>query len=373
MCLQGLISAVKNELPNAEHRMCVKHIVENLKKNNLNKDRLKELVWKLAWSYTEKQFEMHLNMLRGYDLALYNDVMKEQPKTWSRAFYKIGSCCEDVDNNATESFNATITKARAKAMVPMLDTIRRQAMQRITKRNLKSRKHQRKYSKYVVNLLAKEKEDASRCKVFRCTHGMFEVYLDGMHHRVELQKSTCTCGKWQISGVPCEHAYGVCLDAGIDVENYISDFFSTDIWRDCYETANKPMVGPKEWMTSNYRLITAPPEPVLPGRRKKTKKSYERIKGVDSPKKGKGKGKQKKMKPQNQKSFKEKEKLTRKGRTIHCSKCGEAGHNAAGCKKYPKEKKAKKVRINGSMEVRLIKCEFLLTSIFRCESDHIYL
>ncbi|CAA7034412.1 unnamed protein product [Microthlaspi erraticum] len=41
---KGLLSAVKAELPKAEHRMCVKHIVENLKKNHAKKDLLKNFM-----------------------------------------------------------------------------------------------------------------------------------------------------------------------------------------------------------------------------------------------------------------------------------------------------------------------------------------
>ncbi|KAG7557653.1 hypothetical protein ISN44_As11g036170 [Arabidopsis suecica] len=75
-------------------------------------------------------------------------------------------------------------------------------------------------------------------------------------------------------------------------------------------------------------LVTAPPEPVLPGRKKeKSKKGkFSRIKGKnESPKKKKRKKN-------------EVEKLARTGRTIHCKSCGEAGHNALGCKTFPKEK-----------------------------------
>lgn len=95
-----------------------------------------------------------------------------------------------------------------------------------------------------------------------CTHGVFEVYIDGNSHRVELQKSICSCGKWQISGIPCEHAYAAMMEAGLDVEDYVSGFFLTDMWRDTYETATKVMRGPKYWMGKHYRLVTAPPEPI---------------------------------------------------------------------------------------------------------------
>jgi len=75
------------------------------------------------------------------------------------------SFCENVDNNATESFNATIVKARAKALVPMMETIRRKSMTHISKRKEKIRRWKKSVSKYVSDILAKEEEDAMRCEV----------------------------------------------------------------------------------------------------------------------------------------------------------------------------------------------------------------
>ena len=70
--------------------------------------------------------------------------MKTNPMTWVRAFFKLGNYCEDVENNSTESFNSTITKAREKPFVPMLETVRRLAMARIAKRSDISRGHKGK-------------------------------------------------------------------------------------------------------------------------------------------------------------------------------------------------------------------------------------
>lgn len=102
-------------------------------------------------------------------MALYDDVMKEQPKTWSWTFYKLVRCCEDVNNNATQSFNLTITKARAKALIPILETIRRQAMQQISKRNKKLSMRQGRFKKYVVEILELEKKDAGKCTTYTAT------------------------------------------------------------------------------------------------------------------------------------------------------------------------------------------------------------
>ncbi|XP_018514420.1 uncharacterized protein LOC108871883 [Brassica rapa] len=154
---KGLISAIKSELPKAEHRRYVKHIVENLKKKHKNKDFLKPRVWNLAWSYNTTEYKEQLEKLKDYSMSLYEDVMKEEPKTWSLAYYRLGSFCDDVDNNATESFNTTIIAARAKAIMPILETIRRQAMLRIAKRNKKTLRRQEKFTKYVVKILESEK------------------------------------------------------------------------------------------------------------------------------------------------------------------------------------------------------------------------
>ncbi|XP_023636084.1 uncharacterized protein LOC111829995 [Capsella rubella] len=304
-------------------------------------DRCKKLVWNLAWSYNHADYQNNLNEMRAYSMSLYEDVMKEEPKTWCRPFFKIGSCCEDVDNNATESFNATIVKARAKALVPMMETIRRQAMARISKRKQKIVKWKKKISEYVSDILENEEEDAMKCEVTKGTHNKFEVWIDGNSQGVNLTtgKWECSCCKWQVTGIPCEHAYAAVIDVGKNVEDFVSPFFGSQVWLEQYETGPDPVRGQRFWMTNNYVLMKAPPEPIPPGRKKGQKKRYDRIKGkLESPKK-----KKKKEEP-------EILKLGRKGRIMHCRSCGEAGHNAAGCLKFPKEKKSKKSKKQDTMQ-----------------------
>ncbi|XP_010424758.1 PREDICTED: uncharacterized protein LOC104709915 [Camelina sativa] len=128
---KGLIKAVELELPKIEHRKCVRHIYGNLKKTHPDKKQLKKLLWDLAWSYNTRDYEERLERIHAYDSKVYEDVMKTKPKTWCRAFHKIDSYCEDVENNSVESFNNTINKVREKPFVAMLETVRRLAMVRI--------------------------------------------------------------------------------------------------------------------------------------------------------------------------------------------------------------------------------------------------
>lgn len=130
---QGLVNAVKNELPEAEHRMCSRHILANWKRDNKDPE-LERLFWKIAGSYTLGDYQEHMDTLKKYCSGAFNSLQKTNPNTWSRAFFRLGSDCNDNLNNLSESFNKTIREARKKLLLEMLEDIRRQCMVRNAKK-----------------------------------------------------------------------------------------------------------------------------------------------------------------------------------------------------------------------------------------------
>lgn len=91
----------------------------------------------------------------------------------------------------------------------------------------------------------------------------------------------------------------------------MSPYFSTEIWKEVYDTSPNPVTGPRFWMTNNYVLITKPADPDHPGRKKGQKNNYDWIKGPnESPKKKKKKKKAPKKKG---------------NKAIDKNECGEAG------------------------------------------------
>lgn len=58
-------------------------------------------------------------------------IMNTHPQHLSRAWFKVGSNCDSVDNNLCESFNKWILEARFFPIITMLETIRRKVMVRI--------------------------------------------------------------------------------------------------------------------------------------------------------------------------------------------------------------------------------------------------
>jgi len=63
-------------------------------------------------------------------------ILNTHPQHWSRAWFRLSSNCDSVDNNISESFNKWIIEARFFPIITMLETIRREVMVRIKNKDL---------------------------------------------------------------------------------------------------------------------------------------------------------------------------------------------------------------------------------------------
>lgn len=314
---KGLIAVVKTELPLIEHRMCVRHIYGNLKTKYAKKPEMKPKIWNLAWSYNEGDYRAKLLDIFSYDRDVYDDVMKSKTEKWCREFYKLGPFCEDIENNSTESFNNSIGKARDKPFVLMLETIARLAMVRIAKRDVIASSHEGVCTPYVIDMLESLHEKASACTVKPSTNMTYASTLNGCAHRVSLVNRTCSCRRWEITEIPCEHAYGVMMTRGLEAQDFVAHWFRTTIWRQTYAEGIVPLWGAKFWPMGPEPPIIEPLPPDQPGRKKETKADKKRKKGV------------------NESPVKKKEKFLK--RIMHCGICGEANHNSRFHKKKSKK------------------------------------
>ena len=305
---KGLIHGVAVELPRAEHRACARHIYSNLKKLHKS-DTLKPLFWRVASSYNEADYEKNLENLKQLDPLAADDLLKKDPTSWCRAFFRIGSCCSDTHNNFTESYNRTLKIARKKPFIQMLELIRRDAMQRIATRSKTANNTPGLYTKKARKEVEKSCDEAQYCYSYCSTGGEFEIVEFSNGYTVNLPSRSCTCRKWDLSGIPCRHAVSAIRENGMEVDDYISDYYLTSKWQGVYFRGLRPVNGPKFWKLSGAERIEAPPYKRPPGR----PKGKARIKGIlESPKKNPTK-------------------LSRKGRIGHCSLCGGERHNSRKC------------------------------------------
>ncbi|CAD5324537.1 unnamed protein product [Arabidopsis thaliana] len=202
---EGLVKAIHTILPHAEHRQCSKHIMDNWKRDSHDLE-LQRLFWKIARSYTVEEFNNHMMELQQYNRQAHESLQLTSPVTWSRAFFRIGTCCNDNLNNLSESFNRTIRQARRKPILDMLEDIRRQCMVRTAKRFLIAEKLQTRFTKRAHEEIEKMIAGLRQCERYMARENLHEIYVNNVSYFVDMEQKTCGCRKWQMVGIPCIHA-----------------------------------------------------------------------------------------------------------------------------------------------------------------------
>ncbi|CAI9260856.1 unnamed protein product [Lactuca saligna] len=104
---KGLLQAVKERCPEAEHRQCARHIVPKFNKRGV------------------------MEKIKSIDTHAYGYLIDRDPTTWSKAFFQEGRDCDVVENGVSESFNSAIRHARRRPIITMLEETRLFVMERI--------------------------------------------------------------------------------------------------------------------------------------------------------------------------------------------------------------------------------------------------
>ena len=310
MNLQGLVKAIQSVIPQAEHRQCARHIMDNWKRNSHDME-LQRLFWKIARSYTEGEFTAHMLELKSYNPSAYDSLLKTNPKTWSRAFFRIGSCCNDNLNNLSESFNRTIRQARRKPLLDMLKDIRRQCMVRNEKRFVIADRLKTRFTKRAHAEIEKMIAGSQFCERWMARHNKHQIKCGDMDVTVDMNTNTCGCRKWQMTGIPCIHAASVIIGKREKVEDYVVDWYTAHMWKLTYYDGIAPVQGKLLWPRVNRLGVLPPPwrrgNPGRPNNHARRKSLFEASSSSATM-------------------------LSREHRVMTCSNCQQEGHNKAGCK-----------------------------------------
>lgn len=101
-------------MPYAEHRQCARHIYECFRKR-FTGVHFRSLFWQASKASYPQLFERVMTEIRECSPAAYQFLMERNPKSWSRAFFKLNRACENVENGFSECFNSVILTVRNKA------------------------------------------------------------------------------------------------------------------------------------------------------------------------------------------------------------------------------------------------------------------
>ncbi|CAN1753129.1 hypothetical protein LINPERHAP1_LOCUS5032 [Linum perenne] len=130
---------------------------------------------------------------------------------------------------------------------------------------------------------------------------------------VDLNNQTCTCRKWELSGIPCSHAISCIAFMQDRSENYVHMWYRVENYMKAYGVHISPMVGLESWQKTDRPAIK-PPHVNIVGSTKKGRRQTVRRKGP----------KEAVERQSKQRAYTVK--VSRKGTVNKCSICHQPGH-----------------------------------------------
>ncbi|XP_047259017.1 uncharacterized protein LOC124891273 [Capsicum annuum] len=264
---KSIIKAVSVVYPNVPHLPCIWHLWKNVCTNfRKSKDRLSDIYYAMTKAYRKDEFDFFWNQVGKIDKRVKYYLEDTGFEKWARVYAPINRG-RMMTSNIAECINGKLKLAHELPIIEFLEQVSAS-------------------STYV-----------------------YSVYDDGRKYIVCLDRRTCTCGRFQLDEITCEHAIAVLKSKHVvDMKPYYSEFYYLETLRKMYEKSMFPMPDKKDWIMPQEFMD----EVVLPP---KYKRQPER------PKKNRHK--------------KSSETMTSSSNC--CGRCGYAGHNRRTCNFFPKK------------------------------------
>jgi hypothetical protein len=122
-CGQPIMYGVSTVFPDAEHRECMWHLIQNFKKRYSGKV-FDDHLWAAAYSWSPYMFEKHYQAMAAVKPKAMKYLQEEYKKLWTRSQYRTLSKVDYVTNILVESFSNWIKVEKGKHPDDLLDTIR---------------------------------------------------------------------------------------------------------------------------------------------------------------------------------------------------------------------------------------------------------
>ncbi|XP_021766636.1 uncharacterized protein LOC110731077 [Chenopodium quinoa] len=181
--------------------------------------------------YVDFDFEVAMESIRFLSEDAFEYLADIPAEHWSRHAFSSFPKSNMLLNNVCETFNIVIKEARDKPILTQMEWLRR--------------------------------------------GDTYEVELNSDIVKVDLSKGTCTCYHWELTGIPCVHAYACIMDKRADPEEYVDSAYFVSTYMLAYRYEVAPMPGPNHWEKVKLREPLPPAIKVQPGRPKSKKRKLE--------------------------------------------------------------------------------------------------
>ncbi|KAL0741718.1 hypothetical protein Bca4012_083231 [Brassica carinata] len=146
--------------------------------------------------------------------------------------------------NPAESINSALRTPREYPVIPLLDSIREILTRWFFERRTLSRKHTKPLTIAIEKKIDRRISKGKTFLVQPINEHRFLVRGDIFDCLVDLDRRTCSCGKYDLLKIPCRHVIKAGLTVGRDPSSLTDDMYTTSTWRTAYQETINPIGVP---------------------------------------------------------------------------------------------------------------------------------
>ncbi|CAG7910560.1 unnamed protein product [Brassica rapa] len=143
--------------------------------------------------------------------------------------------------NPAESINSALRTPREYPVIPLLDSIREMLTRWFFERRTRSRKHTKPLTIAIEKKIDRRINKGKTFLVQPVDEYRFLVRGDTIDCLVDLDRRTCSCGKYDLLKIPCRHAIKAGLTVGRAPSSLTDEMYTTSTWRTAYEETINPI------------------------------------------------------------------------------------------------------------------------------------
>ncbi|KAL0379271.1 UNVERIFIED_CONTAM: hypothetical protein Sradi_3232600 [Sesamum radiatum] len=310
---KGLVPAFELVFSGATNRFCVRHLHNNMKTTGFRGLAFKKALWNAARATTLPEINLRMEEMGCLDPKVVDWLSDKPPEHWSRSHFSYFPKCDMLLNNVCETFNSCILEAREEPILTMLEWIREFIMTRSSDNRDRARKTWggKKICPRIRKIVEKNIDKAADCIPIKSDDWNYEISsYDDSRYVVNLQQHTCTCRKWDLTGIPCNYGMSAICSQSLEPEDFVNKCYSVETFFEVYKHAILPVNGPQLWTKTGI----IPPLPPNFGRRSGRPSKARRFELDEPINKGKKRQRGQKKQPT---------RLKRQPYQVMCHYCGE--------------------------------------------------
>ncbi|XP_013589132.1 PREDICTED: uncharacterized protein LOC106297442 [Brassica oleracea var. oleracea] len=296
----SLCKALENVYPLSQRGICIHHLLNNVVTHYRGKGVV-GLIAKASKAYRVVDFQKRFQAVCNISPAIGKYLTDADVTKWPRCQFQ-GYMYDIRTTNLAESINSTLRSPREYPVLPLS----RWFFERRTRR----RKHTKPLTIAIEKKIDRRINKGKTFLVQPVNEHRFLVRGDTIDCLVDLDRRTCSCGKYELLKIPCRHVIKAGLTVGRAPSLLTNDMYTTSTWRTAYQETINPIGVPEDsWVvpdTVRNADVLAPESRRVAGRRRKCR--YETVED----------------KLRSSQGAQEKKRRM-------CSRCGEENHNRATC------------------------------------------